>query len=79
MYSLPDAWKSQKLVLITKEKGDPSGYRSLSMLDVVGKLQEKFIIYRLTEQNREDSLTINFGGEAPHLDLYKMWYKVVRW
>lgn len=46
----PEPWKIQKLVLISKGKGDPehpSSYRPLCMLDTAGKLLEKLIKPRL--------------------------------
>lgn len=46
----PESWKIQKLVLISKGKGDPdqpSSYRPLCMLDTAGKVFEKLIKPRL--------------------------------
>lgn len=46
----PECWKEQKLVLISKGKGDPSApssYRPLCMLDTSGKLLERLIKPRL--------------------------------
>lgn len=46
----PARWKTQKLTLISKGKGDPtqpSAYRPLCMLDSAGKLFEKLIKMRL--------------------------------
>lgn len=48
----PEIWKEQKLVLISKGKGDrgsPSSYRPLCMLDTAGKLLERLIKPRLEE------------------------------
>lgn len=48
----PEIWKKQKLVLISKGKGDaesPSSYRPLCMLDTAGKLLERLIKPRLNE------------------------------
>lgn len=48
----PKAWKRQRLVLISKGKGDPnspSGNRPLCMLDTTGKLLEKLIKPRLND------------------------------
>lgn len=48
----PREWKKQRLVLISKGKGDatsPSAYRPLCMLDTAGKLMEKLIKPRLQE------------------------------
>lgn len=42
----PECWKKQKLVLISKGKGDPeapSSYRPLCMLDTAGKLLERLL------------------------------------
>ena len=47
----PKRWKRQKLMLISKEKGDPtqaSAYRPLCMLDSAGKLLEKLLKFRLS-------------------------------
>lgn len=46
------SWKSARLVLISKGKGDPtapSAYRPLCMLDVAGKLYERLLKSRLLE------------------------------
>lgn len=46
----PKMWKVQRLVLISKGKGDPStpsAYRPLCMLDTAGKLLEKLLKSRL--------------------------------
>lgn len=51
----PEPWKEQKLVLISKGKGDPvepSSYRPLCMLDTTGKLFERLIKPRLEEAIR---------------------------
>ncbi|KAL7723971.1 hypothetical protein ACLKA6_017962 [Drosophila palustris] len=48
--TFPEPWKVQRLVLISKGKGDPetaSAYRPLCMLDTAGKLLEKLIKPRL--------------------------------
>lgn len=48
----PKTWKKQRLVLISKGKGDsssPSAYRPLCMLSTAGKLLERLIKPRLTE------------------------------
>lgn len=48
--SFPKRWKEQRLVLISKGKGDPglpSSYRPLCMLDTAGKLLEKLLKPRL--------------------------------
>ena len=61
----PDVWKEQKLVLISKSKGDPgslSSYRPLCLLDSAGKLFERLIKPKL------DSAIKSSG------DLYKMQY-----
>lgn len=53
--SFPKAWKEQKLVLISKGKGDPnspSSYRPLCMLDTAGKLLERLLKPRLEEAIR---------------------------
>lgn len=61
----PTAWKEQKLVLISKGKGDPqlpSSYRPLCMLDTAGKLLERLIKPRL-----EDAIRIGGGlSERQH-------------
>lgn len=47
----PEVWKRQKLVLISKGKGDPkapSAYRPLCMLDTAGKLFERMIKPRIS-------------------------------
>ena len=47
----PEIWKKQRLVLISKGKGDPedpSAYRPLCMLDTSGKLLERLLKPRLT-------------------------------
>jgi hypothetical protein len=47
----PKVWKKQRLVLISKKKGDPNSptsYRPLCMLDTAGKLFEHLIKPRLT-------------------------------
>nr|AMS38369.1 hypothetical protein [Bactrocera tryoni] len=46
----PEPWKKQRLVLISKGKGDPnspSAYRPLCMLDTAGKLYESLLKPRL--------------------------------
>lgn len=46
----PEVWKTQKLVLLSKGKGNstqPSAYRPLCMLNVAGKLFEKMLKPRL--------------------------------
>ena len=46
----PEPWKKQRLVLISKGKGDPnlpSAYRPLCMLDTAGKLYERLLKPRL--------------------------------
>lgn len=46
----PDAWKKQRLTLISKGKGDPespAAYRPLCMLDTAGKLYERLLKPRL--------------------------------
>lgn len=46
----PKAWKNQRLVLISKKKGNPnspSGYRPLCMLDTAGKLLERLLKPRI--------------------------------
>lgn len=48
----PSRWKTQRLVLISKGKGDPaspSAYRPLCMLDTAGKLLERLLKPRLTQ------------------------------
>lgn len=48
----PEPWKRQKLVLISKGKGNPnspSSYRPLCMLDTAGKLLERLLKPRLEE------------------------------
>lgn len=48
----PNIWKEQKLVLISKGKGDPespSSYRPLCMLDTAGKLMERLLKPRIEE------------------------------
>lgn len=48
----PEVWKRQKLVLISKGKGDPispSTYRPLCMLDTAGKLLERLLKPRLQD------------------------------
>jgi hypothetical protein len=48
----PTQWKVQRLVLISKGKGDPetpSAYRPLCMLDTAGKLLERLLKPRLTQ------------------------------
>lgn len=50
MGSFPKKWKLQRLVLISKGKGDPnspSAYRPLCLLDTAGKLLEKLLKPRL--------------------------------
>lgn len=46
----PSPWKTARLVLISKDKGDsqvPSSYRPLCMLDTAGKILEKLLKMRL--------------------------------
>lgn len=50
--NFPKQWKTQRLVLISKGKGDPnspSAYRPLCMLNTLGKLYEKMLQPRLHE------------------------------
>lgn len=58
----PEIWKRQRLVLISKGKGDPatpSAYRPLCMLDTAGKLLERMLKPRLT------AAINNAGGLSP--------------
>lgn len=58
----PRRWKTQRLILISKNKGDPklpSAYRPLCMLDTSGKLLEKLVKTRLTQSVE------NTAGLAP--------------
>lgn len=60
--TFPTAWKEQRLVLISKGKGDPelpSSYRPLCMLDTAGKLLERLMKPRL-----EKAITAG-GGLSP--------------
>lgn len=65
----PERWKVQKLVLISKGKGDPlapSSYRPLCMLDTAGKLLERLIKPRLEEAIRtRGELSIRQHGFRP--------------
>lgn len=54
-----DRWKTARLVLISKDKGDlssPSAYRPLSLLDTLGKMYDHLLRPRLTDTIR------NAGG-----------------
>lgn len=58
----PDVWKRQRLVLLSKGKGDPesaSAYRPLCMLDTAGKLLE-MLLKRRIQAALEDA-----GGLSP--------------
>lgn len=65
----PEKWKEQKLVLISKGKGDPlapSSYRPLCMLDTAGKLLERLIKPRLEEAIRaRGGLSVRQHGFRP--------------
>ena len=53
--TFPNRWKIQRLVLLSKEKGDPSSpsaYRPLCMLDTAGKLLEMLLKIRLKAGGR---------------------------
>lgn len=65
----PEVWKRQKLVLISKGKGDPetpSAYRPLCMLDTAGKLLERLIKPRIsTAINNAGGLSERQHGFRP--------------
>lgn len=62
----PTPWKRQRLVLIPKPNkppDDPSSYRPLSILDVIGKLLEKLLLARMEEhlKNVDELSSRQFG------------------
>ena len=65
--NFPLSWKTQRLVLISKGKGDPKysgAYRPLYMLNTAGKLLEKVLKPRLVAaiQKAEDLSTRQYGN-----------------
>ena len=62
----PQNWMTQRLVLISKSKGDqkfPGAYRPLCMLNTAGKLLEKLLKPRLAAavQKAVDLITRQYG------------------
>lgn len=62
--SFPGKWKIARLVLLKKKDQDgtdPSLYRPLCLLNKIGKLMERIIMYRMSEDMNRDEL-FQFGG-----------------
>ncbi|XP_043063330.1 uncharacterized protein LOC122319742 [Drosophila ficusphila] len=64
--TFPDTWKVQRLVLISKGKGDPltpSAYRPLCMLDTTGKLLEKIYDEIFHLDMPEDTTIVGYADD----------------
>lgn len=67
----PSSWKIGKVIAVAKpgkDKSLPSSYRPITLLPIIGKLFEKFILERLLEHDSENNILIpqQFGFRSKH-------------